>query len=377
MAGMNDAKCPACGGKMVRNGRTAAGRRRWLCGPCRAATAHRIDNDAKLLKTFPDRLFPSRAQAEGPWSARTFRRKCAKFWDVRPVPRPAGEAHRVVFGGGIHVAKNVVALIAGTEGHVIGWHLARSENSGAWSALMSPIPPPDVAVTDGGTGFEKAGREVRPETRVQRRALHAFGQAGQQTTAKPKLQAGVELYGLARSLLRAKTPDSAAAWPQACNGWCGRWEGFLAERALDEGTGGARWTRERLVAARSGLDAPIRRGHLLTFLGPRLTAGGPVPSTDNGLEGGVDAPLREMLRLHRGMGTLRRAEAVFRWCCMHSEYPLPAAGILRAMPADDGIAELYRSIACEPQKRDGPAEWGDGLVWAEMRRPTPRRIDWD
>ena len=63
-------------------------------------------------------------------------------------------------------AKNVVVLIAGTEEHVIGWYLARSENSRAWSALMSPIPPPDVVVTDGGAGFEKARKRVWPETRV-------------------------------------------------------------------------------------------------------------------------------------------------------------------------------------------------------------------
>ena len=89
------------------------------------------------------------------------------------------------------------------------------------------------------------------------------------------------------------------------------------------------------------------------------------------------AQLREMLRRHRGLSTLRRAKAVFWWCYMHSECPLPPAEILQAMPTDDDIAELYRRIAYEPQRRDGPAEWGDGLVWAEMHHSTPWRIDWD
>ena len=57
--------------------------------------------------------------------------------------------------------------------------------------------------------------------------------------------------------------------------------------------------------------------------------------------------------------------------------PLPAAEILRVMPTDDDIAELYRLLAFEPQKRDGPKEWGDGLVWSELHRSTPWRIDWD
>ena len=137
------------------------------------------------------------------------------------------------------------------------------------------------------------------------------------------------------------------------------------------------WTHGRLVTARNSLNTLIKRGHLFTFLDPELTAEGPVPNTNNRLEGGVNAPLRDMLRLHRGMSTLRRAKAVFWWCYMHSECPLPPSEILQVMPTDDDIAELYRRIAYEPQKREGPVEWGDGLVWAEMHHSTPWRMDWD
>ncbi len=84
-----------------------------------------------------------------------------------------------------------------------------------------------------------------------------------------------------------------------------------------------------------------------------------------------------MLRLHRGMSTLRRVKAVFWWCHMHSENPMPPAEILAAMPTDDDIAELYRRTVYEPQKREGPVEWGDGLVWAELRHSSPWRMDWD
>ena len=191
---------------MVRNGRTAAGTQRWLCKSCRATATHRIDNGAKLLKTFLDWLFSSRMQAETRWGARTLRRKCAKFWEAWPIPQPTGEVHRVAFVDGLHIAKNVHVLIASTDKHVVGWYLARSENSRAWAALTSPIPPPDVVVTDGGSGFEKARKKVRPGTRVQRCAFHAFNQVKKQTATKPKLQAGVELYGPAKDLLHAKPP---------------------------------------------------------------------------------------------------------------------------------------------------------------------------
>lgn len=133
-----------CGGKKVRNGRTAAGTQRWFCKSCKATATHRIDNDAKRLKTFLGWLFSSRTQDEMGCSGRTFRRRCAKFWAVWPIPQPTGEVHRVVFVDGIYIAKGVHILIASTDKHVVGRYLARSENSRAWAALMTPIPPPEV-----------------------------------------------------------------------------------------------------------------------------------------------------------------------------------------------------------------------------------------
>lgn len=377
MTAMNTVKCPVCGGKMVRNGKTAAGTQRWLCRSCRATATHKINNDAKLLNMFLDWLFSSKTQEEMPQSGRTFRRKCAKLWRVWPLPQPTGEVHRVVFVDGLHIAKNVHVLIASTETHVIGWYLARSENSRAWGALMSPIPPPGVVVTDGGKGFEKARKRVWPETAVQRCVFHAFNQVKKQTTTRPNLQAGVELYGLAKKLLRIKEAEAAAEWLLSFNDWCARWGDFLAERTFNEATGKWNWTHERLVTARNGLSSLIKRGHLFTFLDPGLAAEGPLPATNNRIEGGVNSPLRGMLWLHRGLSTLRRVKAVFWWCYMHSECPLPAGEILKTMPTDDDIAELYRRAALYPQEQDGPSEWGDGLVWAELHHSAPWRTNWD
>lgn len=310
-------------------------------------------------------------------SGRTFRRKCAKFWKIWPIPRPTGEVHRVVFVDGLHIAKNVHVLIASGEEHVLGWYLARSENSRAWSALMSPIPPPEMAVCDGGSGFEKARKAIWPETKVQRCTFHAFNQVKKQTTSRPNLAAGKELYAIAKMLPRIRGYEEAIAWLEIYNDWCMRWEEFLSERTVDRETGKADWTHARLVTARNGLNPLIKRGHLFTFLDEGLVGDGPLPSTNNKIEGGINAPLREMLRIHRGMSTLRRVKAVFWWCHMHSEAPMSVAEILKTMPTDDDIAELYRSSAHAPQKRKGPQEWGDGLVWAELHHSQPWRIDWD
>lgn len=69
------------------------------------------------------------------------------------MPVPDGELHRVLYVDGIWVARDLVVLICCSGERVVSWYMARSENSRAWSALMAPIPAPEVVVTDGGSGF--------------------------------------------------------------------------------------------------------------------------------------------------------------------------------------------------------------------------------
>ena len=101
---------------------------------------------------------------------------------------------------------------------------------------MARIAPPDVVVSDGGRGFEKARRAVWPATRVQRCTFHAFGQVKRCTTTRPRLQAGAELYGIAIDLLHLESLDEAAGWLASFARWCAEWDGFLKEKAVVDGT---------------------------------------------------------------------------------------------------------------------------------------------
>ncbi|MBM6941647.1 transposase [Collinsella intestinalis] len=67
-------------------------------------------------------------------------------------------------------------LIASDGGDVLGWHLARTENSGAWLALITRIAEPEVAVSDGGDGLAKALKRTCPGTRHQSCVSQAFSQ---------------------------------------------------------------------------------------------------------------------------------------------------------------------------------------------------------
>lgn len=272
------------------------------------------------------------------------------------MPEPTGEVHRVLFVDGIWLARDLVVLIARDGEHTVSWYMAQSETSRAWEALMTPIPAPDVVVCDGGTGFERARRRAWPRTRVQRRLFHAFCQVRRYVTSRPRLQAGRELYALAIELMHLDTLRQADWWVERYLQWRGFWADFLEDVSYIDGR--RVFTHERLRKARSSLSRLVSQGTLFTCLDPALTAEGPLPRTNNAIEGGVNAQLRDMLRNHRRMSLVRRVKAVFWWCYLHTESPRPARDILSSMPTDDDIDFLYRTYSSSPKREDGGPEWG-------------------
>lgn len=305
-------------------------------------------------------------------SRSTFKRATREFWEIWPIAPYTGEICDVIFLDGIWIGRDAVVLIACTKEHVLAWHLAEREYASAWAALMMRMPAPAMAVTDGAPGFAKAARAMWPTTRIQRCTFHAFNQVRRCTTSRPKLDAGVELYSLAKRLLKAKDADEAAAWLADYATWCAKWERFLREFTLKDGK--KQYVHERLRKARRALSKLVQTGELFTFVEMSEERGGEWDSTNNMIEGGVNARLREMLRMHRGLSTIRRIKAIFWWCYMHTEHPLPPAEILRVMPTDDQVDGLFASASSKHERDDGaPEEYGSGIVWSEFHMPTEYR----
>ena len=305
---------------------------------------------------------------------RSFRRKTAKFWKLWPLPPIIDEVHRVIYIDGIYLGRKAVILIARSEKYVLGWYLGRTENSAAYAALLSRIAPPDMVLTDGGNGFEKARRKVWRKTKVQRCLFHVFSQVKRYTTSKPKLEAGLKLYKLALELLRIKTLKQASDWVESYLRWCYDWEDFLGQKTFTDNTWV--WTHERLVKARNSLNTLVNKGTMFTFLDLELSKDGPLPATNNKIEGGVNAPLRQLLREHRGMNIDRRIKAVFWWCYLHTECPLGPKKMLEAMPTDDYINSLYLKHTKE-REQEGPEKWGTGIMWSEFHHLGPYQMNYD
>ncbi len=242
---------------MMKNGKTKAGTQRWRCGRCGASSVRKIDSAAKALAMFVRWLLGKLAQCELGIPARTFRDKTARFWSLWPILPACDEAHHFACMDGIWLVCNkAVVLIACTDAHVIGRHLAKSENAKDWARLMQRIAAPDVLVCDGAGGIGKAMRAVWPETRMQRRAFHVFRQVKRCTTTRPKTQAGVDLYAIAKDLMRVEDDTEAAVWMARFQGWCAEYEGLLRERSE---TDRRKYRHERLRKARRAGGAVQRR----------------------------------------------------------------------------------------------------------------------
>lgn len=376
---MSTMKCPTCGGKMKRHGKTSAGKQRWQCMSCKMTTTHKINNDAKQLSDFLKWLFGKKTQDEMSSSGRTFRNKTSKFWKYWALPPLVDEIHRVVYVDGIHLGRKAVVLIACSDEYVLGWYLARQECSRSWKNLLKRIAPPDVVVTDGGQGFQKACREIWPDTLIQRCTFHIFCQIKRYTTSNPRLPAGMELLDIAKDLLYVKNQNQAALWLKSYFQWSEKWNDFLEEKSFIDGR--EVFTHNRLRKARSSLGRLINSNHLFTYLDDLQTIAGSLPATNNKIEGKINSQLREMLRIHRGLSVTREIKAIFWWCYMHTEAPLKPAELLKVMPTDNEIEEIYQSIKPYEKLYSDIPKWGDVIMWSELHHidysHQSFRHDWD
>jgi hypothetical protein len=374
---MKSVNCPYCGAKYIRHGKNSSGTQRWFCPECKSSFTPKIDNSSKQLNMFLKWLFGRSTQGNMPGGGRTFRRNTAKFWNLWPMPPVIEDKKDVVYLDGIYLARKACILICCDDEHVLGWYLCRYEHSGAWKALMSRIAEPVMVVSDGGSGFNKALRKTWPHAKHQRCLFHVFSQIKRYTTTRPKTLAGIELYALAKDLLKLGTKEEAEKWTERFVEWMSKYNRFLSQMSRDE-NGSWRYTHERLLKAQRSIVRLIKENSMFTYLDKQLSQEiDELPSTNNRIEGGVNSRIRALLRDHRGLSVERRIKAVFWWCYMHSPEPLSASEILKVMPTDKSISDIYERITDSEKRTSTIPMWGDAIVWSELHREDNYPSYWD
>lgn len=374
--------CGVCGAKMVKNGRTSAGRTRWRCRACGASSVQRRGDVTRRaqLDRFIDWVLGSASQRSLGGTGRSFRASTAWCWNIEiPQPRVTGEVLDSVMLDGTYL-QGWCLLIAFSGDHVLGWQWCDRESQPAWIALLKRLPAPGMVVVDGGSGVAAALSQCWPHTPVQRCYFHIFRTVTRHLTMHPRLEAGKQLRALTRALMKVTDLDQARAWIVEYLAWETRWDQFLKHRSYPSthkqrpGWLGAHqqwwYTHRELRTCRALFRGLLRRNELFTWLTldkPRL------PRTTSPLEGGPNKAIKDLLRVHRGLPQ-HHAKRGIEWLLnTWSQFPHEPWSLTR--PHHWQPTRPQRPITQEPDRpQPGTAfSWEDGnrihKGWAGRWRP--------
>lgn len=62
---------------------------------------------------------------------------------------------------------------------------------------------------------------------------------------------------------------------------------------------------------------------------------------------------------------------------MHSPEPLSASEILKVMPTDQSIANIYKKLTSREKLDSSIPNWGDAIVWSELHHYSKYPVYWD
>ena len=265
-----------CGWKLVKNGRTSAGRTRWRCKSSGASTTQaRPDVTAKAEGSlFRKWLLEEFSTCQLGLAKTSFANKIIWCWQVQ-VPRPpvTGEAYDQVLLDGIYLAYGWCLITATNGEKIITWQWYQRENSAAYQALIKRLPAPTVVVTDGGPGIAKDLKICWPQNRIQRCLFHIRANTITDLTRNPQSPAGKALLGLANQLTRVKTPEYAGEWLSLLQDWHRVYRDYINEKTygLEPGSRKWWWTHERIRKSYKRLERLARSGYLFSWLDPKST----------------------------------------------------------------------------------------------------------
>lgn len=342
----NSTACGVCRTKLVKNGRTAAGTQRWRCPSCGASSVRKRPDLSRRhdLDAFVGWLVGKASQAEidGTTTGRSFRRRIAWCWDITPTLPVTGEVFDEIQLDGFNLRTGWCLLVASVNAKPVAFQWAGSENQAAWGALLSQIPQPTVIVSDGGSGLKPALEQHWPDTRVQRCLVHVQRNVRRYVTTRAKTPAGRALWGLALQLTRVKDLAGMNAWLLLLSQWEAEYLALTKQRTYARdgvirpswARPGQKWwfTHQRLRSGHHVLSRLVKAGHLFTFLDPALD-GLDIASTTNQIEGGINSPMRDLLKRHRGLSEHHQKRALEWWLYTHCDAAGPVPTILNNQSA--------------------------------------------
>ena len=331
--------CASCGGALKKNGKTTAGTIRFRCKECGASTTNRRPSrrQAWWAQSWIAWLLCRTSIEQLHVSMRSFQRHTTRFWDTSPAPVFDGVVRDVLVIDATRIGAAMCHIVAQPpntranqhchrRANVVAWGWAKTESAASWGALMARIPPPRVLVTDAQRGILKAAAQWWPETTIQICTVHAARNLHAKTGKHPDLFALRTARDLATMIPRIHDPRVAAGWIMLVNELNSCLTNFLNERTFHAKPGYKRSWHYTHRKSRSAWRTLARHAHtrdIFTWLDPHLQAAcdRPIPATTNDVEGGINAPLKDLIRRHRGLSHARQRVLADWYLASRSDTP--------------------------------------------------------
>jgi len=239
-------------------------------------------------------------------SAKTIYRWFNPFWNEEPLPEIQNIASKVLVIDGKYIDKNATVLVGTVDKKVVFWLFVQRENYVTWKTFLIQFRHiPFAIVGDGQKGMSKAIREVFPRVVVQRCQFHVIKYCRTKLTQNPETTAAQELRILVLQISKLKTKEELRLWLGNYKMWLQNHLEFVKEKTYPENsftpTGRRSWhyTHQNLHASYSHIKNAFP--YLFRYLQhPKI------PNTTNFVEGGINAPMQEKLRFHRGLKLPKR-----------------------------------------------------------------------
>lgn len=341
-------KCASCGGTLKKNGKTSARTQRWRCTSCGASTIFKrpTRSTAWWARTWLAWLLTHTTINELGLSMRSFQRHTKTFWKTSPAPVFDGIVHDVLVIDATSIGAAMCHVIAAppkerTQGRnrdkatVVAWGWAPTESAASWGALMARIPPPKVLVTDAQRGIAKAAAIYWPEARIQICTVHAVSNIHHKTQQRPNQFALRTARDLATMIHTIKTPRQASGWIELVHALDEALTPFLRQKTPGALEGGKRpwhYTHRKARSAWYSLRRHARTLDVFTWLDHELNTAcdRPIPATTNDVEGGINAPLKDLGRKHRGLSNPRQRTLADWYLASRTENPPDPVTFLNA-----------------------------------------------
>ncbi len=178
----------------------------------------------------------------------------------------------------------------------LAWTPTPRESFASWHDLLAHLPQtPRYVVADGHKGLITALLARWPGIQLQRCIIHVIRACTAKLTQHPKLVAGQELRRIVLALATIRARRQRRKWIRRFRCWEQRRQNFLNEKTV---TVDGHWRYTHRSVRRAHIHLVRAIPDLFRFVGHPM-----VPRTSNKLEGGVNGPLKDLLRKHRGLNT--------------------------------------------------------------------------